>query len=246
LVSTAEPFQKLVHQGMILGEDGEKMSKSRGNVVNPDDIVLKYGADAMRLYEMFMGPLEAVKPWQTEQIAGVVRFQKRVYNLVGKVSAGAAMDEATERIMHQTIKKVTLDTDAMSFNTAISQLMIFSNHLAALKELPEEPVRNLALLLSPMAPHLGEEVWQILGSKDSLSYAPWPIYNEALCVESTVEMAVQVNGKVRATLQLPKDAEEAEAKELAFANDKVAKFIDGKDIKKFIYVPGRIINIVAK
>jgi len=231
---------------MILGEDGEKMSKSRGNVVNPDDIVQKYGADAMRLYEMFMGPLEAVKPWQTEQIAGVVRFQKRVYNLAGKVSAGAAMDEATERIMHQTIKKVTLDTDAMSFNTAISQLMIFSNHLAALKELPEEPVRNLALLLSPMAPHLGEEVWQILGSEDSLSYAPWPAYDEALCVESTVEMAVQVNGKVRATLQLPKDAEEAEAKELAFANDKVAKFIDGKDIKKFIYVPGRIINIVAK
>ena len=191
------------------------------------------------------GPLEAVKPWQTEQIAGVVRFQKRVFNLAGRVSEAAEMGEETERLMHQTIRKVTRDTDAMSFNTAISQMMIFSTHLASLKELPAEPVRNLALLLSPMAPHLGEEVWQLLGNADSLAYAPWPEYDEAKCVESTVTMGVQVNGKARGEIQLPKDADEATAKEIALANEKVAKFTEGKEIKKFIYVPGRIVNVVV-
>lgn len=245
LVTTKEPFKKLVHQGMILGEDGEKMSKSRGNVVNPDDIVKAYGADAMRLYEMFMGPLEAVKPWQTEQIAGVVRFQKRVYSLADRTVAGSEMSEETERLMHQTIRKVTKDVDELSFNTAISQMMIFSTHLASLKELPEEPVRNLALLLSPMAPHLCEEVWQLLGNEGSLAYVTWPEYDEAKCVESTVSMGVQVNGKVRGQISLPKDADEAMAKELALANEKVAKFTDGKEIRKFVYVPGRIVNIVV-
>jgi len=243
LVSTAEPFQKLVHQGMILGEDGEKMSKSRGNVVNPDDIVSLYGADAMRLYEMFMGPLEAVKPWQTEQITGVVRFQKRVYQLAGRVQAGAEMGAETERLMHQTIKKVTSDIDTLSFNTAISQMMIFSTHLASLKELPLEPVANLALLLSPLAPHLGEEVWQTLGHEDSLAYAPWPEYDEAKCVESTVTMGVQVNGKVRGEIEIAKDADEETAKALAM--EVVSKFVDGKELKKFVYVPGRIVNIVV-
>ena len=186
-----------------------------------------------------------MKPWQTEQIAGVVRFQKRVFNLAGRVSEAAEMGEETERLMHQTIRKVTRDTDAMSFNTAISQMMIFSTHLASLKELPAEPVRNLALLLSPMAPHLGEEVWQLLGNADSLAYAPWPEYDEAKCVESTVTMGVQVNGKARGEIQLPKDADEATAKEIALANEKVAKFTEGKEIKKFIYVPGRIVNVVV-
>jgi len=245
LVKDAEPFQKLVHQGMILGSDGEKMSKSRGNVVNPDDIVEQYGADAMRLYEMFMGPLEAVKPWQTEQIAGVVRFQKRVYTLAGRVTEGAPMGEETERLMHQTIRKVTGDVDSMSFNTAISQMMVFSTHLALLKELPSEPVTNLALLLSPMAPHLGEEVWQLLGNEGTLAYAPWPEFDEAKCVESSVSMGVQVNGKVRGQIQLPLDADEAMARELALADEKVAKFVGDKEIKKFIYVPGRIVNIVV-
>jgi len=245
LVTTKEPFKKLVHQGMILGADGEKMSKSRGNVVNPDDIVQAYGADAMRLYEMFMGPLEAVKPWQTEQIAGVVRFQKRVYTLAGRVTEGAPMGEETERLMHQTIRKVTGDVDSMSFNTAISQMMVFSTHLASLKELPSEPVTNLALLLSPMAPHLGEEVWQLLGNEGTLAYAPWPEFDEAKCVESSVSMGVQVNGKVRGQIQLPLDADEAMARELALADEKVAKFVGDKEIKKFIYVPGKIVNVVV-
>jgi len=230
---------------MILGSDGEKMSKSRGNVVNPDDIVDLYGADAMRLYEMFMGPLEAVKPWQTEQIAGVVRFQKRVYGLAGRTSDEAEMGEETERLMHQTIRKVTADIDSMAFNTAISAMMVFSTHLASLKQLPAEPVRNLALLLSPMAPHLGEEVWEMLGQEGGLAYAPWPEFDEAKCEETSVTMGVQVNGKARGSISLPKDATEAMAKELALADEKVAKFVDGKEIKKFIYVPGRIVNIVV-
>jgi len=262
LVTTAEPFAKLVHQGMILGADGEKMSKSRGNVINPDDIVDQYGADAMRLYEMFMGPLDAVKPWQTEQISGVVRFQKRVYALAARCAAEqqqaqeqgegeggddglATMDEETERKMHQTIKGVTADVDELGFNTAISKLMVFSNHLQGLEVIPAEPVRTLALLLSPLAPHLGEEVWQMLGGKDTLAYAPWPEYDEALCVENTVTMGVQVNGKVRAELTMAKDADEATVKELALALPKVAQFTEGKEIKKFIYVPGRIVNVVV-
>jgi len=250
LVSGVEPFQKLVHQGMILGEDGEKMSKSRGNVVNPDDIVADYGADAMRLYEMFMGPLEAVKPWQTEQISGVVRFQNRVHSLATKCgaavgSAEAKMGEETERLMHQTIRKVTADMDALSFNTAISSLMVFSNHLQSLKELPLEPMRSLVLLLSPMAPHIGEEAWQLLGSEESLAYEAWPSYDEALCEEATVVMGVQVNGKVRGEIKLAKDADEDTARALALAEPKVSKFVGGKEIKKFIYVPGRIVNVVV-
>jgi leucyl-tRNA synthetase len=232
---------------MILGEDGEKMSKSRGNVINPDEIVEQYGGDAMRLYEMFMGPLEAVKPWQTEQIAGVVRFQNRVHALASRVGAGleAKMGEETQRLMHQTIRKVTTDVDALSFNTAISSLMVFSNHLASLKELPREPTRALVLLLSPMAPHVAEEAWQLLGHADTLAYEAWPEFDDALCEEAFVVMGVQVNGKVRGQIRLPKDADEATARELALAEAKVEKFILGKEIKKFIYVPGRIVNVVV-
>ena len=252
LVKDAEPFQKLVHQGMILGSDGEKMSKSRGNVVNPDDIVDEYGADAMRLYEMFMGPLEAVKPWQTEQISGVVRFQRRAYRLGkraaegGEAAEAAPMDEATAKIMHRTIKKVTADVDDMAFNTAISQMMVYSNHLQGLQgTLPAEPVRTLALLLSPFAPHLGEEIWQMLGGDGSLAYAPWPEYDEALCVDDEVTLAVQINGKMRAKLTTSKTADEADVKAAAFALPEVDKWVGGKELKKFVYVPGRIVNIVV-
>ena len=248
LVSSLEPFTKLVHQGMILGTDGEKMSKSRGNVINPDDIVDKYGGDAMRLYEMFMGPLEAVKPWQTEQIAGVVRFQARVHALAEKRGAsddGAEMGEETTRLLHQTVKKVTSDVESLSFNTAISAMMVFSSHLQGLKSLPREPIEKLTLLLSPFAPHLAEEAWSMLGHDGTLAYAPWPEYDEALCEEAAVTLGVQVNGKVRAQIRLPKDADEAAARELAFADEKVQKFVGGKEVKKFIYVPGRIVNVVV-
>lgn len=244
----AEPFQKLVHQGMILGDDGEKMSKSRGNVVNPDDIVDVQGADALRLYEMFMGPLEAVKPWQTAQVSGVVRFQNKLYNVVKMAveNGYTDMDEETTKILHKTMKKVTEDIDAMSFNTAISAMMVLTNHLQSLKEkVPVEAVEKLALMVSPFAPHLGEECWSMLGH-DSLAYHEWVEFDEELCVDNTVKMGVQVNGKMRGEIEISKDADQELAMEEAMKQSKVSGQLDGKDIKKIIYVPGRILNIVAK
>lgn len=245
----AEPFQKLVHQGMILGSDGEKMSKSRGNVVNPDVIVESQGADALRLYEMFMGPLEAVKPWQTEQVSGVVRFQKKVYSIVQTaVENGCTeMDDETERILHKTMKKVTTDIESMSFNTAISAMMVLTNHLQSLKEnVPVEAAEKLALMVSPFAPHLGEESWNMLGHDESLAYQDWVDYDETLCVDNTVKMGVQVNGKVRGEIEIPKDADQDLAMEEAMKQPRVIGQVEGKDVKKIIFVPGRILNIIAK
>ncbi|WP_082362270.1 leucine--tRNA ligase [Chondromyces crocatus] len=241
-VKHPEPFTKLVHQGMILGEDGEKMSKSRGNVVNPDDIVRAWGADTLRLYEMFMGPLEAVKPWQSGQIQGVVRFRDRVHAICTKPLSDALPDE-TARLLHRTVKKVTHDLDAMSFNTVISTLMIFTNHLAPQASPPREAVEKLILLVSPFAPHIGEELWRLSGHEASLAYEPWPTWDEALCVDDVIEVPVQVNGKVRGRISLNKDATEAQAREAALEN--VASAVAGKQIKKFIYVPGKIANIVV-
>lgn len=246
--SHPEPFQKLVHQGMILGSDGEKMSKSRGNVVNPDDIVDGQGADALRLYEMFMGPLEAVKPWQTSQVAGVVRFQNKVYNLVSAAAEAKSteMGDETLRLMHKTMKKVTEDVESMSFNTAISALMVFANHLQSLDTVPLEAAKNLSLLLSPFAPHLGEETWNMLGNEESLAYNAWVEFDEELCIDLTVTMGVQVNGKARGEITIMKDADQDTAMGAANEVDSVARQLEGKDIKKIIYVPGRILNIVAK
>jgi len=245
----AEPFQKLVHQGMILGSDGEKMSKSRGNVVNPDVIVESQGADALRLYEMFMGPLEAVKPWQTEQVSGVVRFQKKVYSIVQTAveNGFTEMDDETERILHKTMKKVTTDIESMSFNTAISAMMVLTNHLQSLKEnVPVEAAEKLALMVSPFAPHLGEESWNMLGHDESLAYQDWVDYDETLCVDNTVKMGVQVNGKVRGEIEIPKDADQDLAMEEAMKQPRVIGQVEGKDVKKIIFVPGRILNIIAK
>mmetsp|Transcript_31071 Transcript_31071/g.47398 ORF Transcript_31071/g.47398 Transcript_31071/m.47398 type:complete len:872 (-) Transcript_31071:1940-4555(-) len=244
-----EPFQKLVHQGMILGADGEKMSKSRGNVVNPDDIVIAQGADALRMYEMFMGPLEAVKPWQTSQVSGIVRFQNRLYNVVQSAITGGEteMDDETERLLHKTMKKVTEDIDAMSFNTAISAMMVLTNHLISLKEkVPKEAVEKLALMVSPFAPHLGEECWSLLGHDKSLAYEPWVEFDEELCVDAFINMGVQVNGKTRGDIQIAADADQDTALEEALKQSRVKAQVEGKDIKKVIYVPGRILNIIAK
>lgn len=276
VVSTSEPFQKVVHQGMILGSDGEKMSKSRGNVVNPDDIVTSFGADALRLYEMFMGPLEAVKPWQTSQVQGVVRFREKVYQVVKQNAALYATTTATAtadchsnqdtasvppcpelveltRDMHKTIKKVTQDIDSMSFNTAISALMIFTNSLAAYRgsqPLPRLLVENLVLLLSPIAPHCAEEFWEMLGHKESLMYHPWPCFEESQCVESMMTVVIQVNGKKRGSIELEKktdhDHSQESVMEMVLEDDKIKKFLSGKNIVKTIYVPGKIINIVVK
>ena len=245
LVKDPEPFVKLVHQGMILGEDGEKMSKSRGNVVNPDDIVAAYGADAMRLYEMFMGPLEAVKPWQTGQIQGVVRFRDRTFTVCTREVCDAISTE-TKRLLHKTIKKVGEDIENMRFNTAISAMMELSRHLVGLDETPREAAEALALLVSPFAPHLGEELWRHLGHEHSLAHHPWPEHDETLCIDDTIEMGVQVNGKTRGTVRLPADADADLARAEAIKLDNVLRFVEGKDVKKFIYVPGRIINFVVR
>lgn len=246
-----EPFQKLIHQGMILGTDGEKMSKSRGNVINPDEIVEVQGGDALRLYEMFMGPLDAVKPWQTSQVAGVVRFQNKVYNLVQKYTtqeeSDVAMDEATIKILHKTMKKVTNDIEILSFNTAISALMVLTNHLLSSKNgIPKEAIEKLILMVSPFAPHLGEECWEMIGYEETLAYYPWVEYDEALCVDDKVKIGVQINGKVRGQIEIEKDADQDAAVSEAMLVEKVKSYVDGKDIKKIIYVPGRILNIVAK
>jgi leucyl-tRNA synthetase len=251
IVDHTEPFSKLVHQGIILGSDGEKMSKSRGNVVNPDDVVQKHGADALRLYEMFMGPLEAVKPWQTDQMSGVVRFREKVYALVNEIVAAGntnvKLEGDIEKAMHKTIKGVTGDIDRLAFNTAISKMMMFTNTLKEHNshDLPLEAVRNLVLLLSPVAPHVAEECWELLGNKKTLAYETWPEFDEALCLDDTSKIVVQINGKMRGEIQLEDiNISQNEIIELARNQPKIAKWLVDADVKKVIYVPGKILNIV--
>ena len=289
VISTPEPFLKLVHQGMILGEleftvDGKrvaedevekqgerfvlrsdhsvvvearanKMSKSRGNVVNPDEIVARYGADAFRLYEMFMGPLEQVKPWNTRGVEGTHRFLNRVWRLI----AGADMDDGGNapaladveptreqlRLLHQTIAKVTDDIEAMRFNTAISALMELTNAAYKWPSVPRIVADNVALLLSPLAPHLAEELWQRLGHADSLAYHPWPVADAAYLKADVLEIPVQVNGKVRGKITVPAEAAEAEVIEIAKADQNVGKHLAGQTLKRAIYVRGRIVNFVV-
>ena len=247
LVKDTEPFTKLVHQGVILGEDGQKMSKARGNVVNPDDVVKAHGADALRLYEMFMGPLEQMKPWQTSGIEGVARFLDRTWNVVTGPSTAdpTAYDEATRKLVHKTIQKVGHDIEAMRFNTAISAMMILVRHLGSLEAVPVDAQRVTALLVSPFAPHLGEELWERLGHSGSLAYAPWPEFDPALVKDDVVEIGVQVTGKVRGAITLAVDADEETARQAALAEERVRAQVEGKTVKKFIYVKGKIINFIV-
>ncbi|GAI15707.1 unnamed protein product, partial [marine sediment metagenome] len=209
-VSTKEPFKKLVNQGMILGEDGQKMSKSRGNVVNPDKVIVDYGADSMRLYEMFMGPLEAIKPWNMQGVEGVYRFLQKVWRAIIDKETGeldemiqeAKADEATLRLLHQTIKKVGYDIETFGFNTAISAMMIFVNHLGKQTVRPKAVVEKFVLILAPFAPHIAEELWGRLGHTDSLVYEPWPEYDKELIKEKEIELAVQLNGKIKDRMAL--------------------------------------------
>jgi len=222
-----------------------KMSKSRGNVMSPDVIIKSHGADTLRLYEMFIGPLEAVKPWQTSGLEGVRRFLDRVWNVATGELVDVIEDVETERFVHKTIKKVTEDIEAMRFNTAISAMMILVNQLARLPKVPRQAARSLVLLLSPFAPHIGEELWQQLGGKESLAFEPWPTFDAALVKDGVIEIGVQVNGKTRATIQIPADADEATAKAVALADSKIGEFTSGKTIRKIIYVKGRILNLVV-
>jgi leucyl-tRNA synthetase len=283
-VSTSEPFFKLVNQGLILGEDMQKMSKSRGNVVNPDDILAEYGADAFRLYEMFMGPLEMVKPWNTKGVEGVYRFLGRVWRLfvdeasetefeqalttaetqrrgellkLIKLHAGIKDTEATKeqlKVLHTCIKKVTEDLDGLRFNTAISAMMVFANEAMTWETKPVSVLREFLILLQPFAPHIAEELWEKLNIEHrtsntehrmALAYAPWPKFDPALLVEDTLEIPVQVNGKLRDVIRVAATATQPEIEAIALASEKVQQFITGKTVKKIIVVPKKLVNIVA-
>jgi leucyl-tRNA synthetase len=279
-VATAEPFFKLVNQGLILGEDGQKMSKSRGNVVNPDDILKEYGADAFRLYEMFMGPLQDTKPWNTKGVEGVYRFLGRVWRLfvdeasetefeqactvelesahgalLARLRVGPAVQDveptpAQSKALHACIRKVTEDLEALRFNTAISAMMVFVNEATGWEVRPVSVLRTFLQLLAPFSPHLAEELWARLpgvggGGAGSLTYAPWPVHDPALLVEDSVEIPVQVNGKLRDVIRVPVTASPEEIEAAAKASAKVLPFLEGKTIRKAIVVPRKLVNLVV-
>lgn len=223
------------------------MSKSRGNVVNPDDIVASHGADSLRLYEMFMGPLEASLPWSTNGLDGSRKWLDRVYRLM--IETGKLSDEndhSLDRVYHQTVKKVTDDFEKLGFNTAISQMMIFINECYKAEHVYKEYAENFIKMLSCIAPHICEEMWQQLGHNDSIAYEPWPTYDEKMLVSDTVQMGIQVNGKLRAKIEVAKDADDETVKELAFQQENVKAHTDGKNIVKVIVVKNKIVNIVVK
>ena len=280
-VSTPEPFFKLVNQGLILGEDGQKMSKSRGNVVNPDDVLVEFGADAFRLYEMFMGPLEMVKPWNTKGVEGVYRFLGRVWRLFVDEASETEFEQAETtaenaakrkelleliklnpaikdvpatpaqlKTLHACIKKVTGELDGMRFNTAISAMMVFVNDAITWETKPVSVLREFLILLAPFAPHIAEELWAKLSTLNpqpstSLTYAVWPKFDPALLVEDTLEIPVQVNGKLRVVIKVPANATQADLEAAAKNSAEVKPFIDGKTIKKIIVVPKKLVNIVV-
>ena len=274
-VTTPEPFYKLVNQGLILGEDGQKMSKSRGNAVNPDDILVEFGSDAFRLYEMFMGPLEMVKPWNTKGVEGVYRFLGRVWRMfideqseqefeqqltvnpdrgpellaALKLNGAVGQAEATPeqlKVLHNCIKKVTEDMEHLRFNTAISAMMVFTNEASNWDIRPLSVMNDFLLLLAPFAPHIAEELHAKANGRDStLAYQPWPSHDEAHLVESTIEMAVQVNGKLRDRIQIPADMDKSDIERIAMESENVQRHTEGKNVKKVIVIPGKLVNIVA-
>ena len=251
LVSTSEPFQRLVNQGMILGEDNQKMSKSRGNVVNPDEMVDRYGADSVRMYEMFMGPLEMTKPWSTQGVEGIYRFLGRVWrlfiqqdNTLQNTIVDRPPTRAELKTLHQAIKKVTEDLEGIRLNTAISALMVFVNEISKEQDHSRQALERFVLLLSPFAPHLAEELWERLGYTQGLAYEPWPAYDLQYLVEEQVEMAILIGGKVRGKITVAKDTPESQIREQALKDSSVKQWLDGKQIKQVIVVPGRIVNIV--
>lgn len=252
VVPTKEPFQKLFNQGMILGEGNEKMSKSKGNVVNPDDIVASHGADTLRLYEMFMGPLDASIAWSENGLDGSRRFLDRIWRLLvtdqHQLSAKVVNEETPElqKSYHQTVKKVTEDFETLNFNTAISQLMVFINDCYKADKINKSYIEGFVKMLAPIAPHLGEELWSILGHESTITYQPWPSYDEQLLEGDMVEIVVQVNGKVRAKLEISKNATKEEMEQIALDNENIKGAIEGKEIKKVIAVPQKLVNIVAK
>ena len=252
IVSTREPFKKLFNQGMIRGEDGQKMSKSRGNVINPDDVVLEYGADSFRLYEMFMGPLDKSKPWSTKGLQGCHRFLKKVWRIYTespeKFQEGTRANDETVRMLHQTIKKVTEDLDNLNFNTAISQMMIFINHLQDQIEYDIQTLKTFLILLNPFAPHISEELneYIFINQVKQISTLSWPTYDETLTISNSVTIAVQINGKTRGTISIPKSHTQDKIEQNIINDKKLAKYFSEKEKGKVIYIPGRIINFILK
>jgi leucyl-tRNA synthetase len=251
IVPTKEPFQKLYNQGMILGENNEKMSKSKGNVVNPDDIVERYGADTLRMYEMFMGPLDASSTWSEGGIEGSRKFLDRIWRLLLDEN-DKMRDRITtinthelDKVYHQTVKKVTEDYDNLHFNTAISQMMIFINEAYKVDALPFEYVTGFVQLLAPVAPHFGEELWVKLGKPEGISYVAWPTYDESFLVEDEIEVVFQINGKVKTKEMVPSDISNDDMIALALENSVIKEGIEGKTVRKTIAIPGRLVNIVA-
>ena len=252
VASTPEPFLKLVHQGTVLGEDNQKMSKSRGNVVNPDEMMDQFGADAVRLYEMFMGPLEAIKPWSTRGVEGITRFLARVWRLIvneagGPSLAGIEAEPSLEqrRLLHQTIKKVTDDLEALRFNTAIAQMMVFTNEVTKLKTRPRALLEPFVLLLSPFAPHIAEELWERLGKAPSVATQPWPEYDPVLVARDRLTIPIQVNGKLRSKIEVPADSSEEQVVRLARQDAKLSEWLQGKTPRKVIYVEKKLVNFVV-
>ena len=251
VVHTKEPFQKLFNQGMILGANNEKMSKSKGNVVNPDDIVRSHGADTLRLYEMFMGPLDADVAWSTTGLDGARRFLDRVWRLIvnenNEISSKIVEEENTsmERVYHETVKKVTEDYENLHFNTAISQMMVFVNEGYKVEKISRKYIEGFVKLLYPVAPHIGEELWSRLGHKETITYEEWPSFDSSKLVEDEIEIVIQVMGKVRSKLKVAKDLSKEEVEEIALADEKVTPWLEGKTVRKVIVVPGKLVNIVA-
>lgn len=244
VVTTKEPYQKLFNQGMILGEDNVKMSKSRGNVINPDDIVNQYGADTLRIYEMFMGPLDAMKPWSTKNVEGARRFLERVYRLYDSVATINENNHNLEKVYHQTVKKVTNDYDNLRFNTAIAQMMVFVNEVYKNPELPKEYLEGFLKLLNPIAPHLTEELWEKLGHTQTITYEPWPTYDDSKTVENLVTIVVQINGKIRDKIEVAMNTSNEEVQAIALASTKVQSALANQTPKKIIVVPNKLVSIV--
>jgi leucyl-tRNA synthetase len=260
-LSTAEPFQRLVNQGIILGEDGRKMSKRWGNVIDPLDVIAEYGADAFRCYEMFMGPLEQMKPWSMTGVEGVSRFLARVWRLMMEENQAGewllssrlgdvAPAKAHLKVIHATIKKVTEDIETLSFNTAIAQMMIFVNAFTTADIVPVPAMRTLLILLDPFAPHVSSELWESLGNRfpitpNEITSQPWPGYQAEFLIEDEVEIALQVNGKVRDRVPVPLTATSAELETIALTNARVQEFIAGKTVRKVVVIPKKLVNVVA-
>jgi len=244
-IPNSEPYAKRTSHGLILGEGGEKMSKSKGNVINPDDVVSEFGADTFRVYEMFMGPFDQPIPWDTKGVIGVRRFLEKIWRMQEKISDTKNVNKNLQRVLHQTIKKVTSDIQTQDYNTAVSSLMILAKELSAQKEITRDDFKTFLFLLSPFAPHIAEELWANLGNKKSITIESWPEYDEDKAAVEEIELVIQINGKVRDKILVPANISEEEAVKLAKESKKVDKFIEGKSVKKEIFVPGKLINLVV-